>query len=165
MTTKSKHTQFDAGFLVELLPTKTDVNEFAQQIETFLNSLFNVKQPLDEKIDSAFSTQKKRVLLACIKEFEINTKSKSAFEQDLRNLSKTAKEIPTVSITLAIEPDDRLISRISSWLLTNTSTPLVIDLTRKQSTIAGAVIGLDGKYYDYTLQNILKDTVAQRKSS
>lgn len=163
MAVKQTGSQFDPNYIVELLPTKTDTHEFTEQIDNFLSALYSVKTSIEQKIESEFSSQKKRILMQFVKKYNIDINSPKTLALQLSALTEAIKKIPTISVTLAIEPDERLVNRISTWLRANCETPLIIDVTRKQSTIAGAIIGLNGKYHDYTLRSILKKSVEQPK--
>ena len=161
MSSERQSIQFESGYLAELLQTKLEAQEFIEQIEQLLNSLYNIKTPINEKIDTVFSSQKKKVLEQIIKKYGIDSKSLKSFEINMKSLIDVIKKIQTISLTLAVEPDEKIINKITAWLKTNVDYPLILDLSRKQSTIAGAIIGLNGKYYDHTLQNLLQKASAQ----
>ncbi len=151
----------DVSYIVEKLPTKSDVYEFIEQTDNLLNSIYSLKKPIEEKINATYSVEKKRILMDLIRRYSIDMSSSNNLETSLRVLCDTLRKIPVISLTLAIEPDDKLINRISSWIKGNASFPLIVDISRKKNVIAGAIIGLSGKYVDYTLKNMLKKSIQQ----
>ncbi len=81
--------------------------------------------------------------------------------QELDNLDKTFRQLQLLVIYVPVELPDQEINRLGSWVRTNFSKDLVIDIKFDGALIGGAALSWKGIYHDLSLRAVIeKDQAA-----
>lgn len=131
------------------LNTKQDRDSFIKSIESFRKSLFK-----DSKLslDKYFSPEQKKLLSVYIQEKEGKLPNVRQIEETVTKIQEDLKRIHIVSIQLAYTPTSNQIADLKSWFWNSYQKTVIVDVTLDSSLIAGAVVDVDGRVWDYSLK-------------
>jgi F0F1-type ATP synthase delta subunit len=73
-------------------------------------------------------------------------------KQFLLDLKQHLTELSELTLTLAVEPDQALIDKISSWVKANLGPETVLSWTRNRTILGGAQVEYQGRYGDYSVK-------------
>jgi len=74
----------------------------------------------------------------------------------LSDAYRTICALPILRLTLAFEPSEAVINGFSYWSRNNLKPGILLDLSLDRNLVGGAVIAYEGKFYDYSLRNKVK---------
>jgi len=80
-------------------------------------------------------------------------------ESVLKDLRLRMSKISLAEITIAIDPTESLIEKISNWLIQNSQTKYILDIKVDKTIIGGAIFAVNGKYFDDSLKTKLENTL------
>ncbi len=89
---------------------------------------------------------------------------KGALEEKFSGIRQKIEAIKTIRLTLAIAPDDRLLTRIKGWANSNFGENYVLEIAVQQEIIGGAIVIVGGIYHDFSLSKKVDTLVADQKS-
>lgn len=148
--------QTDKSYFVSQLPTKFQIQEFVRQAGMFRSLLFQMKLTFEEKITAAFSAHNRSIFTNWLQTQHFDENKPDMMDTIVSKLIDDLQDLPTLTLSLAIEPDERLTNQLALWLKNNHNSPCLIEFIRKQSVIGGAIINFGGKQHDYTLGHSIK---------
>jgi len=85
----------------------------------------------------------------------VNNQNISDFAKFIDDLISQIKQKKEISLVIAFEPRVKTIDHIYTWVSQNISKDILIDIQVDPSIVGGAQITFEGKYGDYSLQNLL----------
>lgn len=145
--------------IVNLLPTKYAVDNFLAEIDLLMESLFTTKTDISEKMSKVFPAEKKNAIENSCHQNGIDVKNYISVQRFLLDLKEYLKNLPMVNLTLAFNPKEEIIRRISSWFSYKLNTNVILHITVDSELIGGAIIGFNGKYIDGSLKKIVHDMI------
>ena len=75
----------------------------------------------------------------------------------IEELKAVVMSLPEISITVAVEPNQSMITAISSWFTAHLKKPMVLDITINKNLIGGAILGYQGIYKDFSVKKKLDE--------
>ena len=143
--------------IIDLIQTKSQADTYLSEIELLRNSLYNVKDTVDEKMGKYLSQSlKERILSQCGKG-GINSKNDKEFGHFLDGLKTTIQGLKKVTLHIAFEPKSDTIKTIFSWFSVNHKERLIIDVLVDKDLVGGAIIDFEGKHKEVTLKHALEE--------
>jgi len=143
----------DYSEILSVLYTKEQAEDFMAQLDFLAGKIFNKNTNMSKLINEIFAQEIKEKLELILEKNNINLSEFSSAQPFLRNLKQAVKSLPVVGLTLAFEPQEELIKKISSWLSLSLPTHTLINLSVKPEILAGAIIEYQGRYRDYSITN------------
>jgi len=141
--------------LIELIKTTEDVVVLDEEMDMLLQSLYHVdlikfEDTLSKFIRVRVATEIKKILQAgaIVKNEEVKRVLSDAY--------RTICALPILRLTLAFEPSEAVINGFSYWSRNNLKPGILLDLSLDRNLVGGAVIAYEGKFYDYSLRNKVK---------
>lgn len=93
-------------------------------------------------------------------------KNKIKTEKFLNSLLASVKDLPSLKISIAIEPDQKLIDSIKSWSEKNNLEGTIFEFTIDPKILGGAIIvNSKGTYADYSLLKRIDDLFLNQKQT
>jgi F0F1-type ATP synthase delta subunit len=74
----------------------------------------------------------------------------------LKKLEAELEKIKIVRLTLAFDPTEEFLDKITDWIQKNVGQGYVLEVNIEPAIIAGARIEFEGKFFDFSLQKSLK---------
>jgi len=142
------------------LKTKEDVGKTVTMLDSLSDKLFrqdtlNPSETFASELPYSLST----IIEKLISEQNIDMQDKKNLQAFINQLKKDLSSLPILHIILAIEPNQKLIDQIHSWLYETIKKLIILDITVDETIIAGAAISFDGRANDYSLRNQMEQTV------
>lgn len=82
----------------------------------------------------------------------------------LKNLEKEIQELPRIHLIVGFEPNDETITKIHTWLRSEVSSNLILDLVYDYQILGGAIIEYQGKFADYSTKKKISDFFYNQKA-
>lgn len=73
----------------------------------------------------------------------------------IHNLTEKLKELPVVTVYIAVMISETDIDRVGAWFRSKLHTSVMLDVFVKPSLIAGCSFVYNGKYFDYSFHNLI----------
>jgi len=119
----------------------------------FLDQLRDKSYSLDFDVKNYLSNSPKSAYLVVSEIFEpAFSQGRDHFLKTLENAQKELNETPVVTLTIAIEPTDRLAWNIKEWFKNELGRDVLIHFEMDQSLIGGAIIESDGHRSEYSFR-------------
>ncbi|OGM15206.1 hypothetical protein A2V56_04310 [Candidatus Woesebacteria bacterium RBG_19FT_COMBO_42_9] len=144
--------------LVKLARTKDEALKLIDELDLIYDSLFeNSKEPLDEVLAKKVSAKTVEIV-------------KAAFSKgvDKAKYLKAAKELlrraKIITLTLAFEPREETIEKLSVWISKNIEGVALLDITKNESLVGGAILIFQGNYRDFSLRKKIRDFLLRERN-
>ena len=131
-----------------LVSTKDDLNLINSELDLLTAGLYETKgKTFDYVLKNLVSDN---FALIVSKLLESDTK-----ENVIKKIKETLAQIKFIELTMAIDPTQSFLSKISDYLTSSLNQKVAIDLKVDQKIIGGVKVMYDGKYYDGSLKSKL----------
>jgi ATP synthase delta (OSCP) subunit len=132
--------------------TKTESNEFLVRLSNISDQVFETNFNLEKALDKQFGLEKKDRFLVFLREENVSLDSPKSLKDFLDKLQLNISNLPTLYINIAFEPTQETLELLSQWFMLNSDKQYVFDITVVPDLMAGAVLNLNGKYFDYSVK-------------
>ncbi|HEX7042319.1 MAG TPA: F0F1 ATP synthase subunit delta [Patescibacteria group bacterium] len=139
--------------LSRFFTTKAEAKDFSSRLSTLSQMLYKTDFQLESALMSVLGIQKKEAFLQLMRENSVNASKPEILETFINKLQSTITTLPSVSISLAFEPQIQTIKTVSNWLYLNLKKQILLDFSVDPTLIAGIQITYNGKFKDYSLKN------------
>lgn len=139
-------------YFLSLIKTKKHSDEVISKLEELKGYLYNKRIDLGKKMSEIFSYELKEKIMALSWQEQINLNDPDSFGAFLESLQNYVKHMPVVKITLAFEPNDKIVEEICAWFVEQYGKNVIVDVSLDSSIVAGAIIGFNAKERDYSLR-------------
>lgn len=147
--------------LLAHIKTKAYAEEVVRKLDELSNSLFNKRVNLDQKTSELFSFELKEKILAYFAQEQANLNDPMSFGKFLDKLREYIKNLPIVSISVPIEPNDELAREVSSWFINHFGKNVLIDLVLDKTLVAGTIISFNGVQKDFSMRKELDEKFSE----
>lgn len=130
--------------LLSLVKTREQVNLMLWEIDELEKAVFKV----DSNIFNETLNSKVRATTATFISSEIAGRDKTEF---FKNLKDQLNSLKYLELTIAFEPTQSSLDRISDWARKNVAENICLDIKRDKRIIGGAVVTYNGRFKDYSL--------------
>ncbi|OGD09148.1 hypothetical protein A2397_01630 [Candidatus Amesbacteria bacterium RIFOXYB1_FULL_44_23] len=139
--------------LSDFFTSKAESSDFCSRLATVSQSVYETDFDLQKALLEQFGILKKDKFMALLRDNEISIESNSDLQEFMNKICQKASALPTVTISLAFEPDETILKEFSSWFVLNTNHQVLIDIQIDPSLIAGASITSNGKFHDFSAKS------------
>ena len=154
----------DLKILQQAMVTDDDKHNALVFIDGLAENLYKTDGSLEKFMSSPLaSTNISRIVLSLLPRGFENSENRAMLEQRFEDLKTKINSIKKINLTLAIQPDEKLLNRIKSWILSNYGENAIIDIDIKADILGGAIVIVDGVYHDFSLVKKLAE-VLRRES-
>lgn len=91
-----------------------------------------------------------------LEEKNLINKNPETIQSFFNNLKKSLLAIDQIKIIISFKPKQTFINKIKSWLEKELNQNLIIDFIHNPEIVAGAIIEFQGKQFDYSLIQKIK---------
>lgn len=146
---------------LKLIRTREEQNELISLIDNLIQNLYKSKNK--PEILSPFKTLLANGIIKIMKAQNIY-ENKSKTEKFLNSLLTSVKDLPVLKISIAIEPDQKMITSVKKWAENNKLDSTIFEFTIDPKILGGAVIiNPNGDYADYSLLKRIDDLFINQK--
>ena len=135
--------------ILNLIITEADRRALLSMISKLKEAIYKTDDSVKEILSKNAVFQEP--LLALLPSSVEKMEDKSELESTLEKLEEQAKEIKSISLTLAIPLTDRIIGLLTNWAKANFAEKIIFDITLDQNIVGGAIFIINGKYMDFSL--------------
>lgn len=151
--------------LLKELKTTDKVDQLSSSIDSVFSNFYKTRgtplaQTLDASLGNVFADAIKNILA----ENKISPTDYESAEKILTKLKDELKNLKVMNITVAIEPTQKMISNIFEWVYKNIGQDVILDITKDEKILGGAVVSFEGNYRDFSLKKALDETFINKKS-
>lgn len=145
---------------LQLIRTKPEQDELLNLIEDLTENLYKNKSDLSL---SPFQTHLKNEIIKILQAQNIY-ENKLKTDKFFKALLKSVKELPVLKLTIAIEPDQHLISTIKLWADKNKITGTIFEFIVDPKILGGIIIvNPNGAYSDFSLLKRIDELFINQK--
>ena len=132
--------------LSEFFITKNQANDFIQSLNKIIDKLYEVNFNLENSLANEFGIDKKDKFISLLRENRMNNASQDSLKEALENMQEVVRNLPTVTLTIAFEPNQETLKAFLQWFLFNLNKQVLIDIQVERALIAGATVNCNGKF-------------------
>ena len=140
--------------IINLIKTKQEALVFERELDVLIASIYQ-SPGFEETLKSRV-----RESTALIVKEAVSDKSR---EKVLKDLKSRVKKLETIVLTLAFEPNEKMIGKFASWVTSNVGSEKVLDIGVKNHLVGGATISYKGKYGDYSLSKTFNERFENKR--
>lgn len=145
--------------------TKTEANDFLTRITTISEMIFQTDFNLEKALKEQLGVNKGDHFLTLMRENNINSESLPVVKDFLHMLMEKIPTLPTLSLTIAFEPQEQTLKVLSEWCLVNLQKQILFEISVDPHLVGGALISNNGKFFDFsirpTVTRILENTLSK----
>lgn len=132
--------------------TERDLLLFYKEIDQIIADMFKGNNTFEQTLGNILSPKKKTSILSYLHHENVNLERLVDVKVALSKIQKLGNSLPVVSLTLAIEPTEKITEDISFWFTKRFGKKVLLSFSLERSMIGGAYVSFDGLYKDYTLK-------------
>ena len=141
--------------------TKAQANEFSTRLSLLSEKIYNTNFNLEKMLTDQFGIKKKDAFISLLRENNIGVKNNSAFKAFLTSIIQMIASLPIVSLTVAFEPKEKTLQKLSEWLVLHVNKQAVFDVTVNPELLGGAAIDFNGKHMDFSIRPKFDEIVTE----
>lgn len=85
-------------------------------------------------------------------------------EKYISEIKEALKKYKVISLTLSFEPREGTLVKLSAWVKKNLGEEILLDISKDEKIVGGAVIISEGNFRDFSLRKKIKEYVSSQKS-
>lgn len=151
--------------LSDFFTTKSQATDFSARLSTIEGSLYEVDRNLETVLQEQLGVKKKDKFLTLLRENNVALDSNPAIKEFFNKIKESIKSMPGAAITMAVEPDEKILKAISDWFLLNLEQQILIETIVDPELIAGAAVDYKGKHFDASIKSVFKQICAEKLST
>jgi len=151
--------------LSDFFKTKAEAQEFAEQISSVVEKVYENNFNLEHALTEKLGVQKKDKIINMLRDNSVSTESNEEVKEFFGKILDKCSNISTLTITLAFEPDEKTMNILSEWCILNLGKQVVFAVDVDRSLIAGAKIFFNGKYFNFTIKPTFERIISEILSS
>ena len=156
--------------LTDFFSTKTQANDFSARISNVEANVYEVNFNLEKELEEQLGVQGKDKFMSLLRDNNISLESNKQIGKFFEEIQKTISSLPTVDLTIAIEPSEKFLREISDWFVLNIKKQVILEIEINPDVIAGAIVGYEGERlnssikeeFDKVCANVLTNNQGQQ---
>lgn len=133
--------------------TKAEANDFLTRISQLSERVYNTGFDLEKELSDKLGLTKKEKFMILLRDNNVSTSSNSELKAFFEKISTIITSLPVLSVTIAFEPRDTTLKKLSDWFVLNFKRQALFELRVDKKIIGGAVINFKGKHEDFTIKS------------
>jgi F0F1-type ATP synthase delta subunit len=138
--------------LTSFFHTKAQANDFSIRLASLSDKLYETGFSLEKELINDLGLTKKEKFMSLLRDNNINTSTVSDLKAFFDKLQENIKNIPTLSLSLAFEPNEETLKLLDEWFTLNLKKQFIFDIAVNTKIIGGAAINFNGKYLDCSIK-------------
>ncbi len=148
--------------------TKAQSNDFLVRLSNLSEEIYKTGFNLEQALSKNFGMSQKDKFMVILRDNNVNTASPNDIKSFLEKLQEKITNLPTLSLTLAFEPNEETLNLLNEWFMLNIKRQFIFDISVNPNLIAGVSINFNGKYMDFSVRErfmkILKESLASNEA-
>jgi len=140
----------------EFFSTKAEANVFQSGLTSVTDKIFQNDFNIEKALSDQFGINTSDRLLAIMREHAINMQSRENIKTFLTTMQESISKLPTLTLTIAFEPQEKTLKSLSEWFLINMKRQVVFDFSVDKKVIAGATLTYNGKFFDFSVKPVFE---------
>jgi F0F1-type ATP synthase delta subunit len=138
--------------LSDFFSTKYQAADFSARLSVIKEKLYEINFNLDKGLAKQFGSAKKDKFLTLLRNQGVEFDSAEELSITISRLQEHISKMPTVTLTLAIEPEEETLKATSDWFMLNLNKQVLIEFQVDPNIIAGAVVSYQGRQLDASIK-------------
>jgi F0F1-type ATP synthase delta subunit len=138
--------------LTNFFHTKSQANDFSIRIANLSDKLYETGFNLEKVLIDNLGLQKKEKFMSLLRNNNVNTSSVSDLKSFFDKLQEKIKTLPTLSLSIAFEPNEKTLELLDEWFTLNLKKQFIFDIAVNTNLVGGAAINFNGKYLDCSIK-------------
>jgi hypothetical protein len=147
--------------LTKFFTTKAQASSFSEAVSRISEKVYITDFNLESTLSNQLGVVKKDLFLQLLQQNNVSLESNSAIKKFLDNIITTIIALPTLSLTIAVEPNEQILKSVIDWCEVNLGKQVIIDVEVNPGLIAGATVQFGGKFFDFSVKPILDEILSQ----
>jgi F0F1-type ATP synthase delta subunit len=140
--------------------TKAQANEFSTRLSLISGKIYNTNFDLEKILLDQFGLKKKDAFISLLRENGIDTKNNSELKKFFSSIIESIAKLPIMSLTIAFEPKEKTLQKLSEWFVMNVNKQAVFDIIVNPELLGGAAIDFNGKHMDFSIRPKFEEIIA-----
>lgn len=144
--------------------TKTQAADLSTRLSSISALVYDTGFDLEKILLEQLGIQRKDKFITLLRHNNVPLHSNIAIKDFLEKIQEKIASMPVMTLTIAFEPTEKTLRALSEWFLVNTNRQVLLDFHLDTGLIAGAVISVNGKFYDFSVRpkfnNVLNGVMA-----
>lgn len=136
--------------------TKPQAIDFSARLATIADNLYESNFNLEEELQKNLGVSKKDKFMTLLRNNEISIGSNSVLADFFTKIRNTISSLETVTLTIALQPDQESLKEIADWFPLNLDRQVLIDIQIDPEIVAGAIIGYKGKRFNASIKKLFE---------
>jgi hypothetical protein len=150
--------------LTVFFATQAQANEFATRLNAFSEAVYKTDFSLDKAAMQYFGMKKSEAFLKLLQNNNIAPDSASAIKGFVVKLQETIKSIPLMTLTIAFEPNEKVLHSLADWFVMNLKKQFLLEILIDPTLIAGAAIKYKGRFLDVSNKPLVEKIIQESLS-
>lgn len=148
----------------EFFRTKSEAYAFSDSLSAIIDEIYTVNFNVEKALTKQFGLYKKDILLTLLRQETFNGLSGNALKECFLRWQTMVAKMPTLTITIAFEPNDETLKILADWITINLQRQFLFDITVNKTIIGGATFSYNGKHMDFSIRPTLEKIFNQDKT-
>ncbi len=155
--------------LSDFFTTRPQAVDFSTRLSAVSDQVYSAGFNLESALLAQFGLSKKDKFMTLLRDQAVNHESNSSLQEFLTRVREKIAALSVVTLTLAFEPDEKILYELSEWFVLNINRQVLLDINVDPDLIAGAAVTFAGKFQDFSVKpkfnEILTGVLASLTSS
>lgn len=149
--------------ITKIIRTNREAHEVVLGLEQVMKDLFTLNVSFEDSLKKNLPSPIQKAITNFLAEKQPQPTEKHELRPFFEDLIRTIRGLQSMQLTLAFSPSEDAITTISQWIKTNLNSELLFDYTIDRRIVGGAVITYKGLFRDFSLHEILKEVIQQKR--
>ena len=130
--------------------TKIEALDFSERLSGIVDQMYLTDFDLEKALTDKLGITKKDKFMVLLRDNNIGIATDSGLKDFLSKILKDVAAMETVTLTLPIEPAEKMLKAVVDWFMLNTAQQVLLEIVVSPGIVAGAKINFKGKYVDFS---------------
>jgi F0F1-type ATP synthase delta subunit len=145
--------------LSDFFQTKAQARDFSNRLSSIEEKIYQTNFNLDNALLEQFGIQKKDKFISFLRDNKVNVGSGAALREMLGKVQQEIAALPVITLTIALEPTEKMIKELSDWVILNIKKQILFDIHVDKTLIGGSTINYGGKYLDCSIKPLFEAVI------
>ncbi len=140
--------------LSDFFKTKGEAVDFSSRLSDISDKAYQTDFDLSRLLTASLGVTKKEKFIKLLRENNVSEGSKNKLIGFFNRIQEQIAAIAVITMTVAIEPPEEIMTELAQWFLTNINRQVLFDIRVDPVLAGGATISFNGKFKDYTIRPV-----------
>lgn len=147
--------------LTKFFTTRSQARAFTEALSRVADQVYVTGFNLEQSLTEQLGFVKKDLFLQLLQQNTISLQEPSALRKFLDDVVAKVAAMPTLKMTIAIEPNEQLLRSVLDWCEINIGDQVILDVAVDPRLIAGTTIQFGGKYLDLSIKPLVEKILSE----